>query len=154
MSDYPEHAEQATANPYEAACERFNRASANWPKAKAEAEQLLREADDEWNAARANLRQYEQSPGIPLPQYRTPLGTSEAAPAYVACSAIAGHGDDEAEPCGKPSRFLVERSDGDRSYGINGGSDESCEEHLTETVAGMIDGDENVRAVVTIRWDK
>lgn len=57
------------------------------------------------------------------------------------------------EDCGKPSRFVVERSDGDESFGLLGGGEESCEEHLAETVAGMIGGDE-VRAVVSIRWDK
>jgi hypothetical protein len=57
------------ANPYEAACERFSRASRNYPKAKAESERILREADAEYDAAEANLRQYESQPGIPLPQY-------------------------------------------------------------------------------------
>jgi len=57
-------------NPYEAASERFQQASRNYPKAKAEAERILREADDEYDAAEANLRQYESQPGIPLPQYR------------------------------------------------------------------------------------
>ncbi|HEV2452391.1 MAG TPA: hypothetical protein VGS62_10760 [Streptosporangiaceae bacterium] len=57
-------------NPYEEACERFNRASANYPKAKAESERILREANDEYDAAQDNLRQYESRPGIPLPQYR------------------------------------------------------------------------------------
>jgi hypothetical protein len=57
-------------NPYEAACERLERASANLPKAKAEAERILREADDEYYAATANLRLYESQPGVPLPEYR------------------------------------------------------------------------------------
>jgi acyl-CoA hydrolase len=60
----------AAANPYEQACERFNIASANYPKAKAEAERILREASDEYDAAAANLRRYESQPGIPLPEYR------------------------------------------------------------------------------------
>jgi hypothetical protein len=58
------------SNPYEEAAERFGRAAHNYPKAKAEAEKILREADDEWNAAVADLRQYESQPGIPLPEYR------------------------------------------------------------------------------------
>lgn len=58
------------SNPYEQACERFNRASANYPKAEAEAARILREANDEYDAAQANLRRYESAPGIPLPQYR------------------------------------------------------------------------------------
>lgn len=57
-------------NPYEAACDRFNEASENYPKAKAEAERILREAEEEYEAAQANLRQYEVSPGIPRPEYR------------------------------------------------------------------------------------
>lgn len=57
-------------NAYEEACERFDRASDNWPKAKAEAERIVREADEEYEAAWANLRRYESSPGLPLPQYR------------------------------------------------------------------------------------
>ena len=57
-------------NPYEAACDRFNRASVNYPKAKAEAERIVREAEEEREAAQANLARYEQSPGIPLPQWR------------------------------------------------------------------------------------
>jgi hypothetical protein len=62
--------------------------------------------------------------------------------------------DGEEEPCGNPSRFQVARSDGDETYGINGGSDECCADHLAETVAGMIDGDTTVTAVVTVRWDR
>lgn len=57
-------------NPYEAACERFERANQNCAKATAEAERILTEAENEWDAAQANLRQYESRPGIPLPQYR------------------------------------------------------------------------------------
>ena len=55
---------------YEAACKRFEAASRNYPVAKAKAERILREASDEYDAAEANLRQYESQPGIPLPQYR------------------------------------------------------------------------------------
>ena len=57
-------------NPYEAACERFNAALGACGRARVEADRLLRETEDEFEAARANLRQYETSPGIPLPQYR------------------------------------------------------------------------------------
>lgn len=57
-------------NPYEAAGYRFARASENYPKAKAESERILREAEEEYEAAEANLRQYETSPGIPKPEYR------------------------------------------------------------------------------------
>ena len=58
------------SNPYEAAVERFHRAHQNYPEAKAEADRILQEADDEYEAATANLRQYETQPGIPLPEYR------------------------------------------------------------------------------------
>lgn len=58
-----------------------------------------------------------------------------------------------AVPCPELSRFIVARSDGDTSFGENGGSAEACEGHLAETVAGMAGGDTGIRAVVTIRWD-
>lgn len=54
--------------------------------------------------------------------------------------------------CPKPSRFVVARSDGDSSFGVNGGSEEACEDHLADAVLGMVDGDETVNAVITIRW--
>jgi hypothetical protein len=56
-------------------------------------------------------------------------------------------------PCEAISRFAVERSDGDQSFGWDG-RHESCETHLAEVVSGMVDGDETVRAVVAIRWDQ
>lgn len=64
--------------------------------------------------------------------------------------------DEEEGPreCGKLSRYVVARSDGDTAFGSGGGTEESCEEHLAEIVPGMVNGDEHVRAVVTIRWDK
>lgn len=71
----------------------------------------------------------------------------------VKCSAIVVVDEEDSYPCGAPSRYQVARSDGDESFGINGGSDESCEEHLAETVAGMVDGDTAITAIVTIRWD-
>lgn len=55
--------------------------------------------------------------------------------------------------CVTASRFVVARSDGDPSYGSEGGSEESCEQHLVQAVAGMIDGDPDVSAIVSIRWD-
>ena len=71
----------------------------------------------------------------------------------VKCSATVVVDEDDAYPCRAPSRYQVARSDGDESYGINGGSDEACDEHLAETVDGMVDGDAEVTALVTIRWD-
>lgn len=62
-------------------------------------------------------------------------------------------GDDEdAMPCGAVSHFVVERSDHDPSFGWDG-KHEACEEHLAVVVSSMIDGDDEVTAVVTIRWD-
>jgi hypothetical protein len=52
-------------------------------------------------------------------------------------------------PCGAVSRFVVDRSDGDESFGWG----ESCEEHLAEVVSSMIDGDPAITAIVTVRWD-
>jgi hypothetical protein len=60
-------------NPYEAACERFNRISESHAEIKRLAQSVIDWADDEWEAAQANLRQYETSPGIPLPEYRTSM---------------------------------------------------------------------------------
>lgn len=57
-------------NPYELACERFNRISGSIAAIKAQAQSVIDWADQEWGAAQLNLRQYETSPGIPLPQYR------------------------------------------------------------------------------------
>jgi len=57
-------------NPYEQACDRFNRASDNYRKAKIDSERIIRDADAEYEAAEANLRRYESSPGIALPEYR------------------------------------------------------------------------------------
>ena len=57
--------------------------------------------------------------------------------------------DDEAEVCGALSRFVVERDDDARGYGPA----ESCAEHLGEVVPWLIDGSDEVRAIVTIRWD-
>lgn len=78
------------------------------------------------------------------------------ADAGVTCADLVGSDDDEdgPRPCGKPSRFTVSRSDRDTSFGSGGGTEEACEGHLAGVVAGMVAGDDHVRAVVTIRWDK
>jgi hypothetical protein len=57
-------------NEYEQAVKRFNAAVRNHAIARADAEAMVAAADDEWEAAEANLRQHESQPGIPLPQYR------------------------------------------------------------------------------------
>ncbi len=60
-------------NPYETARERLERASQACRElrdAKARLEDLDVTLQAEWAAATRNLRQYETTPGIPLPQYR------------------------------------------------------------------------------------
>ena len=74
----------------------------------------------------------------------------------VKCTEIVGDDEDDEEgahECGQLSRFVVERSDGDKNYGSGGGTEEACEAHLADVVSGMVDGDTHVRAVVSIRWD-
>lgn len=79
--------------------------------------------------------------------------TSLGADPSITCATFIGDEESEAEQCSNLSRFVVSRSDGDMSYGINGGSEEACEEHLAEAVTGMVGGDEHVTAIVAIRWD-
>lgn len=60
-------------NPYEAARERLELASQaclELKVIKARLEDLQITIDEEWDAATRNLRQYETTPGIPLPAYR------------------------------------------------------------------------------------
>lgn len=54
--------------------------------------------------------------------------------------------------CEVMSRFVVSRSDGDRSFGYDG-KEEACAQHLAVVAAAMVAGDERVQAMVTIRWD-
>lgn len=72
----------------------------------------------------------------------------------VKCTEIVGDEEDEdgLHECGKMSRYVVERSDGDTSFGSGGGTEEACEEHLSDVVVGMVNGDDRIRAVVSIRW--
>ena len=53
---------------YDLACDRMELARRNCQKAKREAERLIRQADAEWEAADADLRRLEWSPGNPLPE--------------------------------------------------------------------------------------
>jgi len=62
-------------NPYEQAVKRFSAAVRNHAIATAEADAMVRAADDEWEAAQAGLAQYEVSPGIPKPEYREGVTT-------------------------------------------------------------------------------
>ena len=55
---------------YDEACDRMDAARRNCQHAKREAERIIREADEEYDAADANLARYERSPGLPLEQYR------------------------------------------------------------------------------------
>ena len=60
-------------NPYEAARERLEHASQTRREikaAKARLEDLKITVEAEWASATRNLRQYETTPGIPLPEYR------------------------------------------------------------------------------------
>jgi hypothetical protein len=87
-------------------------------------------------------------------EVRAPFHADES----IRCSFLIGTGEFEdpgvemAEPCANSSQFVVSRSDGDASYGINGGSDECCAAHLADTVDGMVAGDDKVQAIVAIRW--
>ena len=90
----------------------------------------------------------------PVQEARVPFHADES----IRCSFLVGTGEFEdpgvevAEPCPNASVFVVSRSDGDTSYGINGGSDECCAAHLADTVDGMVAGDEKVQAIVALRW--
>ena len=64
------------ANPYEAARTRLERATKSYQDAKVRAEQILCDAVNELDAAEAGLRQYETSPGIPLPEFREQVAAS------------------------------------------------------------------------------
>jgi hypothetical protein len=60
-------------NPYEEARERLERANEMLREirgAKAQLEHLHAAIEAEWGSAIRNLRQYETTPGIPLPEYR------------------------------------------------------------------------------------
>ena len=60
-------------NPYETARERLERAGQACLEvraAKARIEDLEVTIEAEWSAATRDLRQYETTPGIPLPQFR------------------------------------------------------------------------------------
>lgn len=59
-----------------------------------------------------------------------------------------GGGEYAEEPCMEYSRFCVTRSDGDESFGPA----EACDEHLADAVAGIVSGETDISAVVTIRW--
>jgi hypothetical protein len=59
-----------STNTYELAMDRMDQARRAVRHAKREAERIIRQAEDEWTAADAELTRYETSPGLPLKQYR------------------------------------------------------------------------------------
>jgi hypothetical protein len=61
--------------PYEAAAARYRKAVEDYSTVKARAAKLIDDADGELAAAEADLRQHEERPGIPLPQYRTAVAS-------------------------------------------------------------------------------
>jgi hypothetical protein len=58
-------------NPYERAALRFANALSGYNIAKDLAQRMVDAANDEYEAAHADLRQYESQPGIALPEYRS-----------------------------------------------------------------------------------
>lgn len=66
-----------TMNAYDQACDRMEAARRSCRHAKREAERIIRAADDEWNAADANLARYERAPGLPLDEYNAYRTTQE-----------------------------------------------------------------------------
>jgi hypothetical protein len=84
---------------------------------------------------------------------RPPLIVDDTAP----CTTDVDDPEEGPVQCARLSRYIVERSDFDASFGALGGGEEACEGHLQETVDWMIDGSSDkteIRAVVTIRWNK
>ncbi|HET9893744.1 MAG TPA: hypothetical protein VFQ44_02310 [Streptosporangiaceae bacterium] len=69
------------------------------------------------------------------------------------CDFIVGYSSGEGQEirCGDRSRFTVERSDKDESYGPPA---ESCEAHLGFFIFPLMDGDNTIHAVVTPRWNE
>lgn len=76
------------ANPYEAAAERFCAAESARSAAREEASRIMAAADEAYDAASEDLRQYESRPGIPLPQYDT-ARTVPAAPGFAVGDEVA-----------------------------------------------------------------
>jgi hypothetical protein len=87
-----------------------------------------------------------------MPDFQSLIPDPLAVSRDARCTAVR-RAEDRGE-CGRTSRFVVERSDGDESFGSGGGTEESCGKHLPATVLAMVSGDTGVRAVVTIRWDE
>lgn len=89
-----------------------------------------------------------------MPEFNSLVPDTLIVSGEATCTTVIETEEEGAHECGKLSRFVIERSDGDTNFGSGGGYGESCEEHLVSTVAGMVDGDVNIQAVVTIRWDE
>jgi hypothetical protein len=103
---------------------------------------------DTWITA---ARRLLDEPGTGRERQEPPAGL--LADPSITCTFIVDDGG-SAGVCHEISRFAVARSDGDPSYGAKGGTEEACEGHLADAVCGMVDGDENVQAIVTLRWDR
>jgi hypothetical protein len=102
-------------------------------------------------AARASRRAFtsrRRTAGTPAA-----TGTSPCANAgSVRGATVAGDAAGGSRECGKPSRFIVARTDADQSYGAGEGTEQACEEHLAAAViATMVNGGEDdADAIVTV----
>ena len=57
--------------------------------------------------------------------------------------------------CPEPYRFEVKRSDGDESFMATADSwPRACEAHLAATVCELLEGRDDLTAVITVRWDQ
>ncbi len=66
-------------NAYDLACSRMDTARRRCQRARRLAERIVREADQEYDLADANLARYETRPGVPRPEYRIPFATAREA---------------------------------------------------------------------------
>lgn len=74
--------------------------------------------------------------------------SSAVTPGHPECELHIDVNPDEAIVCGERSRFRVERDPADESYP----GWESCEEHLGTVIAALLEGRDDVRAIVTVHW--
>lgn len=56
--------------------------------------------------------------------------------------------------CAEPYRFEVERSDHDESFMATAVSwPRACDKHLADTICWLLEGRDDLTAIVTVRWD-
>jgi hypothetical protein len=67
-------------NPYETALERYQKIRALYVAFRKISQDMHNVLEDEWTAAEHDLAQYEEKPGVPLPQYRQSLPRTEPGP--------------------------------------------------------------------------